>query len=205
MGPEACRLGRVVRVRADIPLSDAEARTRALPAGVGRLVISRRSQAVSKRDVLSVFARMLNLWKSQEESVYAVPVNLFLSRTRVREMVVRLGLSEVRVGPDTAFECTTQALVVETLAALDCEETALFWATSDLVARAVLEAVGTDDGPAPSHNAPFLRASTGREAFAFYAPTHVSLELLAPEGLLITRCLPVVLEQLRGTVGQDTQ
>jgi len=201
---EAASIGtaaNAIRVAFEAPLNEGEARSRALPADVSRLVLSRRSSAVDDRVVVGVCAELIRGWKGPAEDVYLVPMNSFLSEKRLRQLVDRVGLHEVSKGSEVAFRCETQTTLIEGLVGLDCEEVVVFWAHGDSAAHRVLEAAGAYRGPGAGYDALYVCADTGLEAVGFYAASHVSLEVLGQKDFVVDRCLPSVLTYVLRSTG----
>lgn len=187
----------MLRVALEVPLNDREARTRDLPQNVNRLLVARRRAEIDRSSALEVYARILQSWVTRDENIYLVPINPFLSRAQKQEIVNTLALHEVGIGAEYALRCDSTHRLRGVLQKLDCEELAMFCAPGDPAAQRTLAAVATCSCAGSSHNAPFLRANTRQEGFVFYAPTHVSLEVLGTVRFIAERWFTLVINELR--------
>jgi hypothetical protein len=170
-------------------MDDHEARVRDLPQGVSRLLIQARSANVSAKALHHIYGSAIHGWKDPSETVYGVPINLFVSAPRTKELVGSLRLLELNVGSTCAFGCDSSFQLVGLLSELDYEELVVFFARTSALAEHALAAVDSYKGPGASHNAVFLAADTGIDGFVFYAPSHLSLELLGTREFVLGRCL----------------
>ncbi|MBD3284630.1 hypothetical protein GF395_04290 [Candidatus Uhrbacteria bacterium] len=181
------QLAEVTAIHVDLPLERGEAAARGLPGSVCRLLVQMHDDAGDAASkVRPLLARLVVSWRCRDEVHLVVPIARF---SDVRKQPSGLGVKMMHSGDETGYILSSESELQQVWQHVGCEEFASLYAANEAVAQRWLDAINAYSGAQRSHNEWILNAAHGAHGAVFYAPSHVSIEVVGARDFIVERCV----------------